>query len=82
MENKLNSEFITACPYCYANNPNAPHSFLSYDPNKPGMVICEKKHEVMPITDEIINAPKFHFSHYNNDYMDRYKTPNTAIFAV
>lgn len=64
MINDSRSEFITACPYCYAKNPKAPHNFLAYDPDKPGVVICEKIHGEMPITEEILDGPKFYFSHY------------------
>lgn len=63
MGNKSNSNFLTVCPYCYAKNPNPPHSFLAYDPDRPGMVICEKEHGAMPVTDEIINGPKFYVNH-------------------
>ena len=62
----MKTDFITACPYCFAENPNAPHSFLAYDPGRPDVVICEKKHGEIPITDEKLKAPelRFHFSHY------------------
>ena len=63
MGNNLKSDFITACPYCYAKDPNPPTHFLDYDPNKPGVVICDV-HGEMPITDEISNGPRFYFSHY------------------
>ena len=64
MINDLKPDFITVCPHCYAKNPNAPHSFLAHDPDKPGVVICEEVHGEMLITEEILNAPKFYFSHY------------------
>lgn len=54
---------LTACPFCYAKNPKGPHSFLAYDPDRPGIVICEV-HGEMPITEELLNGPKFYFSHY------------------
>ena len=63
MTNNLKSDYITACPYCYAKNSNPPTHFLEYDPDKPGIVICDI-HGEMPITDEISNGPKFYFSHY------------------
>lgn len=63
MTNNLNSESITACPYCYAKDPNTPTHFLDYDPNKPSVVICDV-HGEMPITDELMNGPQFCFSHY------------------
>ena len=63
MVNKSNSESITACPRCYAENPNPPHNFLAYDPGNPRRVTC-KVHGEMPITEEILNGPKFSFSHY------------------
>ena len=63
MEKNSKPEIIIACPRCYAKNPKGPHNFLAYDPNKPGIVICEEVHGEMPINEEILNGPKFYFSH-------------------
>lgn len=60
MVNNLNSETITACPRCYAKNPNPPTHFLAYDSDRPSVVICDV-HGEMPIATK---GPQFHFSHY------------------
>lgn len=54
---------IIACPRCYAENPKGPHNFLTYDPNRPRVVICEKVHGEIPIA-EGKKGPRFYLSHY------------------
>lgn len=42
MENNLKkSDFITLCPYCHPDDSKPPHHFLFYDPDRPGIGICE-----------------------------------------
>ena len=63
MVNNLKPESITACPYCCAKDPNPPIHFLDYDPDRPGVVICDV-HGEMPITTK---GPQFYFSHYEEE---------------
>lgn len=64
MANNSNHESITVCPYCYAKNPDRPHSFLAYDKNRPDIVVCPMCGEI-PLTDMVLkDAPKVYFSHY------------------
>jgi hypothetical protein len=58
----MKSDFITACPYCYAKNPNGQPNFLEYDPEKPGIVICQACGEMK--AEEVLEGPKFYFTHY------------------
>ena len=54
---------IRACPRCFAENSEGPHSFLAFDPINPDVVICEKVHGEMLKT-EGLKGPEFYISHY------------------
>ncbi|MCK4819807.1 hypothetical protein KA005_28845 [bacterium] len=60
MSTEKETEYIIACPYC---PDEVPHNFLECDPKEPDIVICAV-HGRMKINQDILNGPRFCFSHY------------------